>query len=177
MANDDKQTNPAGERRPMQISLHPTQLLLMNRSGGSNCYKANRISRAKLQEKYPTACRFCKTGGNIAAIDFGTTFCSLALATVMSSTVAADNLTSVEINTMPLNKVYPRVPTAILLKEKPESHTGCNGDNPVSKTCDVVEFGYDAEVKHRMLMLKPTELSKYLYFEFFKQQDEVCIKN
>ena len=138
-------------------------------------YKADRMSRAKLQEKYPTACRFRKTDGNIAAIDFRTTFCCLAF-TVDSST-AADNLSSVEINIMPLNKVYPRVPTAILLKEKPGSR--CNGDSTISKTCDfeVVEFGYDAVTKH--CQLKPTEQSKFLYFECFKmtlQQDEVCIK-
>ena len=186
IANDDEQPNPAGpngERIPVRVSLDPLQLLLgllMNRSSG-DWYKADRISRAELKDKYPTACRFSKTDGNIAAIDFGTTFCSLAFVTVDSTTVAADNLNSVEINTIPLNKVYPRVPTAILLKEKPGSHdAGCNEDDPVPKTCDfdVVEFGYDAVTKH--CMLKPTELSKYLYFERFKmtlQQDEVCMKN
>ena len=185
IVDDDEQPNPRhagpdGEREgiPIRISLDPMQLLLgllMSRRDG-DWYKADRISRAKLEEKYPTACRFSKTDGNIAAIDFGTTFCSLAFATVDSST-AADNLSSVEINTMPLNKVYPRVPTAILLKEKPGSR--CNGDSAISKTCDfeVVEFGYDAVTKH--CQLKPTEQSKYLYFERFKmtlQQDEVCIK-
>ena len=70
--------SPRPQPRPIQID--PTELLLtllMNRE--DTWYKADRISRAKLQLKYPDASRFGKTDGNVAAIDFGTTFCSLAL--------------------------------------------------------------------------------------------------
>ena len=84
-------------------------------SGDRDWYKADRISRSKLEEKYPTACRFSKTDGNIAAIDFGTTFCSLAFATVVNVDPSLVDMSSVEINTISLNKFHPRVPTAILV--------------------------------------------------------------
>lgn len=175
--NGDESLPPgAGPRRVARISLDPMQLLLgllMAERMGDDWYKAERISRRKLEEKYPTACRFRKTDGNIAAIDFGTTFCSLAFATVGDPELV--NMQSVEINSLKLNNYYPRVPTAILLKEA-KSVVRDSDDDPVSKTCDyeVVAFGYEAV--HRHGALKPIERSEYLYFERFKmtlQQDEV----
>ena len=68
---------------------------------------ASRISRAALQQRYPDARRFRKTDGNVALVDFGTTFCSLALSTAGNT----------EITVLPLNTGYSRVPTAILLKK------------------------------------------------------------
>ena len=130
---------------------------------GDDWYKAERISRRKLEEKYPAACRFRKTDGNIAAIDFGGSFCSLAF------TIARDSdlmLQQVEINTLKLNKYHPRVPIAILLKEAKSVVPGSD-DDPVSKTCEyeIVAFGYDAVNIHSAL--KPSERSKHLYFELF----------
>lgn len=178
---DDEQPPPgAGQRRVVRINLDPMQLLLglLMCHGEGDWYKADRISRQRLQEKYPAACRFSKTDGNIAAIDFGTTFCSLAFATVGDPERV--DMESVDINTVMLNNYYPRVPTAILLKEASSgsSDVRCSDDDPVSKTCDyeVVAFGYEAVNRHSKL--KPTERSEYLYFERFKmtlQQDEVCL--
>ena len=172
----DNPSGAAGPRRVVQVRLDPMEMLLgllMCQGRGSDWYKAERVSRRKLEEKYPTACRFRKTDGNIAAIDFGTTFCSLAFATAGDPDLV--NMQQVEINTLKLNKYYPRVPTAILLKEA-KSAVRDSDDDPVSKTCDyeVVAFGYDAVSRHSAL--KPKERSEHLYFERFKmtlQQDEV----
>ena len=170
--DDPSQPPGAGPR----VALDPMQLLLglLMCQGGDDWHKAERISRRKLEEKYPTACRFRKTDGNIAAIDFGTTFCTLAFATVGDPDLVV-TVQQVEINTLKLNKYYSRVPTAILLKEA-KSAVRDSDDDPVSKTCDyeVVAFGYDAVSRHSAL--KPKERSEYLYFERFKmtlQQDEV----
>ena len=62
--------------QPRTVQIDPMELfltLLMNRE--DDWYKADRISRAELQHKYPDASQFSKTDGNVAAIDFGTTFC------------------------------------------------------------------------------------------------------
>ena len=82
--DSENSADPTRTGRVVRISLDPMQLLLglLMTSGDMDWYKADRISRSKHEEKYPTACRFSKTDGNIAAIDFGTTFCSLAFATV-----------------------------------------------------------------------------------------------
>ena len=167
------QSPPRQQPRPIQIN--PVELfltLLMNRE--DNWYKADRISRAELQQKYPDASRFSKTDGNIAAIDFGTTFCSLAFATVGNPDLV--DTRSVEINTMRLNGYYTRVPTVILLRELDSTRSVSCDDLPVSRTCDyeVVSFGYDA--MKQLSSLKVSQRSKYLYFERFKmtlQQDEV----
>ena len=160
------------------IEINPIELLLgllMSSEGG--WYKADRISRSELQQKYPDASRFSKTDGNVAAIDFGTTFCSLAFATVGNPDLV--DTRSVEINTVRLNGYYKRVPTVILLRESESTSSqsaACDDDLPVSRTCDyeVVSFGYDAMTE--LCSLKSTQRSKYLYFERFKmtlQQDEV----
>ena len=168
--------SPRPQPRPIQID--PMELfltLLMN--GEDTWHKADRISRAELQQKYPDASRFSKTDGNEAAIDFGTTFCSLAFATVGNPDLV--DTRSVEINTVRLNGYYTRVPTVILLRESESTSsqsTSCDDDLPVSRTCDykVVSFGYDAMTE--LCSLKSSQRSKYLYFERFKmtlQQDEV----
>ena len=133
--------------------------------------KADRISRTELQQNYPDASRFNETNGNVAAIDFGATFCSLAFALVGNS-----DMKSVEINTVKFNGYYARVPTVILLRElKWTSPPSCD-DLLVSRTCDyeVVSFGYDAVTQ--LHSLRASQRSHYLYFEEFKmrlQQYEV----
>ena len=99
-----------------RIRLDPMQLLLGLLINDQWRRGLVQISRSKLEEKYPTACRFSKTDGNIAAIDFGTTFCSLAFATVGDPSLV--DMNSVEINTIYLNKFHPRVPTALNTAER-----------------------------------------------------------
>ena len=155
-------------------------------------HKADRIPREELQQKYPDASRFSKTDGNVAAIDFGTTFCSLAF--TMARNPDLVDMRSVEINTVKLNGYYTRVPTVILLRELGSTSSAywhnlpvtCDyemvsfrydaDDLPVSRTCnyEVVSFGYEAMTE--LSLLKASQRSKYLYFERFKmtlQQDEV----
>lgn len=145
-------------------------------------YKAERISRAKLQARYPTAKRFRVTDGNIAAIDFGTTYCSLAFATLANASSAA--LEEADISTMKLNEYYERVPTSILLKASISEAVAHNtqednsDDTTPSVTCpyEVYSFGYDAMKHHNNL--NAVERSEYLYFERFKmslQHDEVSL--
>ena len=81
----------------------------------------------------------------IAAIDFGTTFCSLAY------TLSERD----QIGNMGLNWVRERVPTAILLKKMPDD------------TFTVNKFGYQAQEELADLGGK---LKDYLYFECFKMQ-------
>ena len=174
MASSKPDSNPERGRR---VSLDPMELLLGLLMGpGDDWYKAERISRNKLQEKYPTATRFRKTSGNIAAIDFGTTFCSLAYATEVNPD---EDLTNVDVNTVPLdNSRSRRVPTAILLRKAPTSTPTDreDGDKRVLKTCcyEVVSFG--SEAVKQCNTLSATKRSEYLYFERFKmtlQNDEV----
>ena len=183
------------EQQPRRININPMELLLgalMASSGDEKWYKAERISRKALQEKYPNASRFCKTDGNIAAIDFGTTFCSLAFVTgieVPSASESANGHPTAPDNkgdavgTIKLNKYFARVPTAILLKGvKPESTTATVSSRDdsipggISRTCDykIVAFGYDAMTE--LYNIRPNQRANYLYFERFKmklQQDEV----
>ena len=135
--------------------------------------KAERVKRSALKEKYgPEVGRFRETTGNVAAIDFGTTFCSLAY-----TTGARAGTVEPEINTLKLNEYYLRVPTAILLKQTEDN---CNLQNieedPVVRTpvYKVNSFGYHAQDQHRKL--RSSDRQKCLYFERFKmdlQQDEV----
>ena len=138
--------------------------------------KADCISRTELQQRYPNASRFTKTDGNIAAVHFGATFCSLAFALVGNPDLV--DIRSVEISTVRLNGYYTRVPIAILLRQLESTNFSSCDDMPVSRTCnyEVVSFGYDAMTQ--LSSLKPSQRSKYLYFEQFKirlQQDEVQI--
>ena len=132
--------------------------------------KAERIKRASLIERYgQQAGRFRETTGNVAAIDFGTTFCSVAYTTVVTG---YDGIT-----TLKLNQYHSRVPTAILLKQSgSNSIQNFNADDPVirSSVYEVESFGYEAQEQHAKL--RASERHNYLYFERFKmslQQDEV----
>ena len=82
----------------------------------------------------------------IAAIDFGTTFCSLAY------TLSEDD----EIANVGLDEVLDRVPTAILLKKTSPSKNA---------TLTVAEFGRLAQNEISKLTW---EVPEYLYFECFK---------
>ena len=82
----------------------------------------------------------------IAAIDFGTSFCSLAYA--LSTTDKVVNLS--------INGRHERVPTAILLEK-------LEGD-----TLAVCSFGYEAQ--EDLTTLSTSELQKHLYFECFKMK-------
>ena len=88
---------------------------------------------------------------NIAAIDFGTTFCSLAYTTRGDS----------EISVLTLCGIYKRVPIAILLEKGVDK-------------CRVVEFGYRAQDAYARL--RPNDCVNYIYFEMTKmisEKDEV----
>ena len=82
----------------------------------------------------------------IAAIDFGTTFCSLAYALSEKGQVA----------NVGLNWVLDRVPTAILL----EKITASNSLN-------VANFGFQAQEE---IIKLGKELEEYVYFECFKMK-------
>lgn len=85
---------------------------------------------------------------HIAAIDFGTTFCSLAYTTRGDS----------EINALSLNNVYKRVPIAILLNKGVDK-------------CRVVDFGYRAQDVYTRL--RPNDRVNYIYFEMIFENHEV----
>ena len=92
--------------------------------------------------------------GNIAAIDFGTTNCSVAYITVGSRPEEGPRR-------LPLNTTYYRVPTAILFK--PDG--------------SIDSFGYDARSEY--LNLVDDERLDYAYFEQIKmnlQHDEVLLQ-
>ena len=94
---------------------------------------------------------FLKTGGNIAAIDFGTTFCTLAF------TTRGDT----EVNTIKLGGVHQRVPNAILLRKGADK-------------CRVVDFGYRAQDAYAKM--RPSDRVNHIYFERMKmilERDEV----
>ena len=101
------------------------------------------------------------SGSNVAAIDFGTTYCSIAYATA-----AAD-----EISSLKLNEYYFRVPTAILLKKgKGISRDGTS----VGVECIIDSFGNIAQDKYQRL--RHCDNENYLYFERMKlrlQHDRV----
>ena len=121
-------TNPDGFT-PMDVSTNPDGFTLMDVSSGY-------------------AVPFSH---NIASIDFGTTFCSLAYTTQGDS----------EISTLTLCGVYKRVPIAILLEKGVDK-------------CRVVEFGYRAQ--DACARLKPNDCVNYIYFEMTKmiiEKDEV----
>ena len=85
--------------------------------------------------------------GNVAAIDFGTTFCSLAFC-----------VTGCDIESLKINGVYDRVPTAILLKKKREQNDAIT----------VIDIGFNAQQRYKNLPAGRYE--DHLYFECFKMQ-------
>ena len=88
------------------------------------------------------------TPEKVAAIDFGTGFCSLAYTLKKDDEIAHIPLSSADSDTA-------RVPTAILLKRT----------NP-DDTFTVAKFGIHAQGEATQLNSK--QLKDYLYFEFFK---------
>ena len=115
------------------------------RKTSNGCEVARRIPRKKSG--------FRVHSGNIAAIDFGTTNCSVAYTTAWSRPEEGPWR-------LPLNTRYYRVPTAILFK--PDG--------------SIDSFGYDARVQY--LNLDDEERLEYAYFEQIKmnlQHDEVFI--
>ena len=127
--------------------------------------KANCVKRSALKEKYGQDIgRFRETPGNVAAIEIGTTFCSLAYTTGSEEQSVAN---------IKLNEVYC-VPTAILLQYRLPD----DSDDPIPKSMayEVKAFGYQAQEEHRKL--RSHDRSKCLYFERFKmnlQQDKVGV--
>ena len=113
------------------------------RKTSNGCKVAKRVQR--------TESGFRIHSGNIAAIDFGTTNCSVAYVSVGSGTEEGPRL-------LPLNTTYHRVPTAILFK--PDG--------------SIDSFGYDARAEY--LNLANEDRLKYAYFEQIKmdlQHDKV----
>ena len=80
----------------------------------------------------------------IAAVDFGTTFCSLAYSLSDAETVKLVNL----------NPLKDRVPTALLLQHSP---------NGTLRTC---QFGFNAQTS--VTTLVGEERKTHLYFELVK---------
>ena len=94
---------------------------------------------------------FRTTQGNIAAIDFGTTFCTLAYTTTGDP----------EVNTLKLDGVHQRVPNAVLIKRQGE-------------VCQVVDFGYRAQETYSKM--RSDDRVNHIYFERMKmilKRDEV----
>ena len=99
--------------------------------------KANKkTNRIKAREESST----------IAAVDFGTTFCSLAYCIDNKETVRC----------LEINSGEKRVPTALLLQKD------CDGN------CAVEEFGRTAQ--DTTIALSSMDHRDYHYFEFFKMQ-------
>ena len=127
---------------------------------GDELHKAECIPRSELTKRYGNRGWF--HNGNIAAVDFGRTFCSLAF------TIPGE-----EIHTLKLNDYHTHVPLAILLEEVEQpSLVACPGAKTGSY--EVVCFGYQAQKKIRRI--PSGNIYKYLYFENFQgplQHDEV----
>ena len=113
------------------------------RKTSNGCEVARRVTRKESG--------FRIHSGNIAAIDFGTTNCSVAYTTVGSGSEEGPRR-------LPLNTTYHRVPTAILF----------NPDGTINS------FGYDARAEY--LSLDDKDRLEYAYFEQIKmnlQHDKV----
>ena len=87
---------------------------------------------------------FRVTKGNIAAIDFGTTFCTVAY------TTSGTDL----INILKIDGIHERVPTAILLQSL------ARGEYKVA------EFGYGAQ--KACSKMRASDRHNYIYFEQIK---------
>ena len=115
------------------------------RKTSNGCEVAKRVPRSEAKFRVPSK--------NIAAIDFGTTNCSVAYIT------ASDN-PDLGPQRLPLSGTYHRVPTAILFK-----HDG-----------SFVSFGYEA--RNDYINLDDEDRPQYYYFEEIKmnlQLDEVSL--
>ena len=83
--------------------------------------------------------------GNVAAIDFGTTFCSLAY-----------HVKGSKLESLKINETYDRVPNALLVVKKDQS------------LFEVVDIGFLAQTKYKNI--PAAKYDQYLYFECFKMQ-------
>ncbi|XP_011409828.1 PREDICTED: heat shock 70 kDa protein 12A-like [Amphimedon queenslandica] len=119
--------------------------------------RRERKKYANCQVKIPDIAASVNQPTNVAAIDFGTTHCSLAYSTAAS----ADETSSLK-----LDDYHARVPTAILLKRGKER---LNSDGTVvGIECSVDSFGYAAQNKYQRL--KRGDNVKFLYFERMKMR-------
>ena len=82
--------------------------------------------------------------GNVAAIDFGTTFCSLSY-----------QVAGYDRENLMISDTRDRVPTALLVKRK-------------GVQIYVIEIGYAAQKKYKNIPI--SAYKDYLYFECFKMQ-------
>lgn len=116
-------------------------------SNPSPLHKANKIFRSDNKR--------LSSNGNIAAIDFGTTFCSLAYCMV--------GVDETKLLMFDGDGSHPRVPNALLLHK--------NSDTGV---CKVVEFGYRAHSSYTRI--RANDRINYIYFARIKPllwKDEV----
>ena len=112
--------------------------------------------------KTETVLSHAESGKNIAAIDFGTTHCSLAYTTETNDSTVS----------LKLNEIFARVPTAILLVKEGEEIVG---GEKFGVRCKVHAFGRDAQTQYQRI--RADDRSKYIYFEkmkMFLQHDKVC---
>ncbi len=116
------------------------------RKTSNGCSVARQIQRSETKFRVPSK--------NVAAIDFGTTHCSVAYITESDSFERGPQ-------TLLLNTGHHRVPTAVLF-------------NPDGS---LLYFGHDARMEY--LNLDDDQRPDYIYFEQMKmklQLDEVSIK-
>ena len=101
--------------------------------------------------------------GNIAAIDFGTTYCSLAITTEGDKSASC----------LKLDNYHPRVPTAILLRKTDPANKTAKGDH-TPNGWEITAFGIRAQELYAAM--KAEDASTHLYFERVKmnlQHDQV----
>ena len=85
---------------------------------------------------------------NVAAVDFGTTYCSLSYAFKEGDVDIYDMLV--------IDDNHTRVPTALLLKK--------NEDGSISR----IDIGFVAQQKHAHL--SKNKFKEYIFFECFKME-------
>ena len=111
------------------------------------------ISPGKIRWRTPTASNVqhavrLPPEDNIAALDFGTTYCSLAMISGKGKA-----------SCLKLDGYCPRVPNAILLRKLDSS-------SATDVPCEIRAFGKKAQATHTKL--KPNEVSQHLFFERIK---------
>ena len=87
---------------------------------------------------------------NIAALDFGTTYCSLAITTVGDG----------KANCLKLDAYRSRVPNAILLRKLDSASSA------TAVPCEIRAFGNKAQATYAKL--RPNEINQHLFFERIK---------
>ena len=127
-----------GSETPFHASVLETKIATMALSKGSRCpngvIKARKVSRCAAGSR--------SASGFVAAIDFGTTYCSVVYTLQQKSN---------EIHKLRIDGLHTRVPNAILIERK---------------TNAVEAFGSHAQT--RFSMMKKEVCEKYIYFERMK---------